>query len=142
VGAAESIPIGSDTCDMLVSSLGDPYNTDDFWAEAYRVLRIGARCIFTTPSYDWAADFRRIGQLDGLTFAEFELADGRRLLVRSLIYPVDSQCEGIRRSGLVVTGVRHVRLSELRGTPISPKLLLGRRSDIPVVTAFEIRKES
>jgi SAM-dependent methyltransferase len=132
---AEMLPLASDSMELLVSSLGDPYNSKEFWNEAYRVLRRGGLSFFTTPSYDWAVAFRPRDDEEARMSAEFQLSDGARALVPSWIYSVSEQLRLIESSGLVVKSVAHVPLSALESERLSPKLLVGD-ADASVVTGF------
>lgn len=52
VANAERLPVLSGSMGCIVASLGDPYNTDEFWTETFRVLARGGQAVFTTPAYD------------------------------------------------------------------------------------------
>lgn len=142
VGDAQAIPLKEETCGLVLSFLGDPYNTTDFWSEVVRVLKPEGRALFTTPSHEWAVRFRRTQSPEHFQSAEFELADGRWLRLPSLIYPVEAQRQMIELSGLRVLEVREIRLGDLPRASISPKLLLDRGSNISVITAFSLEKLS
>src|ERR1700728_1042873 len=73
VASASALPYSSEYFDVVASSLGDPYNLDSFWAEIHRVLKIGGKCFFTTPSYDWAQAFRSAPDSDSKHSSDFEL---------------------------------------------------------------------
>lgn len=139
LGDALKLPVASESIELLVSSLGDPYNEYNerkFWNEVHRVLRPGGFSFFTTPSYEWASEFR--GESDMMQ-AEFELADGRRVWVPSWIYPEDKQLKIIMDSGLLVKKVSNVPRSALKSKLISPKILIGKR-DMSVVTGYFLIK--
>src|SRR5579871_2229126 len=104
---AQQLPFTANSFDYLVSSLGDPYNTPLFWKEAARVLRIGAYSFFTTPSFEWAQQFR-----DGDSHAEF-LVSGGHILVPSYIKSLESQRILIEESGLTFTHYRDLEEAQL-----------------------------
>lgn len=137
LGDALHLPIASESIELLVSSLGDPYNEPRFWKEVYRVLRPGGISFFTTPSYEWASAFRRESDI---MWADFELSDGRRVSVPSLIYSEDVQRKLIEDSGLQVIKVdyvpNHVPLSALKSR-LSPKLLIKERgTNSSIITGY------
>jgi len=123
VATAERLPFEAQTVDLVVASLGDPYNTQAFWLEAHRVLKATGSVLFTTPSWEWATAYRRrnsdAAELDR---AEFALADGRRVLVPSWILPQLSQVLLIESAGLRMDEIADVRLDAITATPLSPKL--------------------
>ena len=135
LGAAENIPLPPKSVDVLVSSLGDPYNGERFWSEIQRVLRPTGLALFTTPSYEWARSFRNANDSE-TTVAEFELSDGRHTLVPSYIFPVSQQIGSMRNHNLATKEVGEVPISALRESPISPKLLPQRGSGAAVVTGY------
>lgn len=141
LGDALRLPIVSESLELLVSSLGDPYNKLDFWKEVYRVLRPGGISFFTTPSYEWAVAFR---SEEDKMWSEFELKDGSHIRVPSLIYSIDEQFRLIEDSGLQVNKVDyvpdHLPLSALK-LPLSPKLLIEERgSNASIVTGYVLTK--
>jgi SAM-dependent methyltransferase len=140
VADSTKLPLAHGCLDLLVSSLGDPYNDLKFWEEARRLLRPGGAVFFTTPSYDWATDFRGSGHRNGIEYAEFELSNGERVYVPSKIYPRDKQTELIGKAGLVVEGYAVVTLSEITSSPLSPKLLPERGPGASVVEGYMVVK--
>jgi len=140
LGDATMLPVPSGSLELLVSSLGDPYNDIRFWKEASRVLRHNGFCLFTTPSYDWASTFRGNADRETITWAQFELSDGRRVRVPSYICPVDEQIKAVVENGLSVVRVVHIPATALKLTHLSPKLLLGRGLTATVVTGYLITK--
>jgi SAM-dependent methyltransferase len=130
------LPIASGSLDLLVSSLGDPYNELRFWGEAYRTLRSGGVVFFTTPSYDWATAFRAEGDRNEVEHAEFELSSGERVYVASKIYPSNEQIELIGKAGLVIKEYAQIALSEITVSPLSPKLLMDRGPDASVLEGY------
>lgn len=139
LGDAVKLPFASGSLALLVSSLGDPYNEYNecsFWEEVYRVLRPGGISLFTTPSFDWASEYR---DEDYMMQAEFKLLNGRKVWVPSWIYPKDRQLKIFRDSGLLVKEVSQVSRSALMSEPISPKLLIGE-NDKCIVTGYVLVK--
>jgi SAM-dependent methyltransferase len=137
VGNAFELPLASESIQLLVSSLGDPYNAALFWEEGRRVLRPGGILVFTTPSYDWASRFRADGDMG---VAEFELADGRRVDVPSWIYPREEQIRIFARHGLSTEQLAEVPISRLNGSPLSPKLVQRSGLNASVVTGYRLAK--
>ena len=140
VGQADRIPVESDSIDILVSSLGDPYNTARFWTEVQRVLRPGGTALFSTPAYEWASAFRPAGSPDLMTSAEFELVTGAHVFVPSYIYKKTEQQAIIEEAGLIVECVRDISLADLNAERVSPKLLIGQTRGSSIVTGYVVKK--
>lgn len=138
VAPATDIPAADASAELVVSSLGDAYNVDAFWAEVGRVLAPDGLCLFTTPAHAWSSRFRN--GADAGT-AEFELADGRHVLVPSFIDRPEQQAERIERAGLVVEEVVDLPFSRLDAAePRSPKLEVVRDDDASVITGYRARR--
>lgn len=133
------LPIKDDGLDLIVSSLGDPYNLPGFWREVYRTLKPGGWAFFTTPAYDWATAFRDSSGSD-LEFAEFELLGGECVQVPSWISPAKEQIEMIEESGLHVQERSHVPILEIASQSLSPKLLTQRGPNADVVEGYLVTK--
>lgn len=136
---ARALPFAAGTLDLVVSSLGDPYNVPQFWSEMYRVLRPGKWVFFTTPSYSWASSFRS-GENGHNTVAEFELLGRESVLVPSWIHSRFQQVCMIERTGLQVEEYVQVPVSALKRTVISPKLLPSRGLRTAVIDGYLVRK--
>jgi SAM-dependent methyltransferase len=121
VGDAEAMPFGDLEFDLVVASLGDPFNGLRFWREVARVLRPGGHAIFTTPSFEWADTFRG-GHHAPPDAADFLLRDGSHILVPSVVLQERAQIDLVAQAGLSVIGVYHVLRAALRAGPISEKL--------------------
>jgi SAM-dependent methyltransferase len=135
---AGDLPYPDDWFDLVVAGAGDPYNESQTWRETARVLRKGGFCIFTTPSYQWSVEFRKLtnGDLDS---AEFELRSGQKIAVPSLIYPRRRQeCE-MRKAGLYTLRYGVVEVGDITGQEVSPKLLLNDNSS-RVMEAYLVTK--
>jgi SAM-dependent methyltransferase len=128
---AQQLPFTSNSFDIVVSSLGDPYNTIQFWNEAKRVLKKGGHVLFTTPSFEWAQQFR-----NGEKRAEFEMSSGEVLAVPSYVLSEEDQCVLIRNSGLTPVRISQVDENQLKNTPRSPKLQPG-----PIVSLYVAQKK-
>jgi ubiquinone/menaquinone biosynthesis C-methylase UbiE len=127
---AHQLPFANSSFDLIVSSLGDPYNTIEFWKEVSRVLRTRAHALFTTPSFEWAKQFR-----NGDRHAYFATLKGNTIAVPSYVVSIQTQNTMIRKVGLAVTEYRHFREDELT-TPHSPKLRPGA-----IVSGYVAQKE-
>jgi SAM-dependent methyltransferase len=136
VASAFALPFATATFDVLVSCLGDPYNSIAFWQEAHRVLKPHGKCLFTTPSWEWARAFRDVTDAVSMHSSAFELADGSRISLPSHIYPEQDQIEIMKSAGLAVSAVSHVSIADLAGQKLSPKLVLTRGTDVDVVTGY------
>jgi SAM-dependent methyltransferase len=137
VADAANLPVRNQSVGVLVASLGDPYNTPEFWSEVRRVLDVHGFVIFTTPSYEWSDSFRPLNG-EPEDSAEFELADGRKVRVPSFIYDQARQRHVIEEAKLSVVGLYSVFLGELREMPISPKLTVDAAT--PIVVGYKVTR--
>ncbi|MDX6576322.1 MAG: hypothetical protein QOE96_2275 [Blastocatellia bacterium] len=140
VGDATALPLGSDTFDLIVSSLGDPYNTPGFWREIQRVLRPGGQSFFTTPAYDWAVAFRSGAEDPEITSAAFDISNGQHIAVPSWIYQPNQQQNLIEAEGLRLDRVDQVPMRALSSQRLSSKLVLDRGMDAAIVTGYSVTK--
>ncbi len=133
IAPAYRIPVPDGSVSALVASLGDPYNTNTFWAEAHRVLEPNGHVIFTTPSWEWSSTFRQAneGQI-----AEFVMSDGTRVDVPSLILSLHEQEALIESTGLELVNEFSVTANDLGSHIISPKLAIPRDGHQPIVRGF------
>lgn len=116
---AGALPLPSSSIGTWVSILGDSFDTESLWAETARIVRPGGVAIHTTPSYEWAAAFRR-GK--GFSVAEFRTTDGNQVAVPSFVRPIEQERALIESAGLSVKEVNAVPMSALRSLALSPKL--------------------
>lgn len=104
--------------DLIASSLGDPYNCQQFWSEMWRVAKSGGCCLFTVPSSSWSSWFRREAAMDE---AEFLLNDGTAVTVPSFVLDGEQQTKMLRSTGWDVLERASYAIADLTG-PLSPKL--------------------
>jgi SAM-dependent methyltransferase len=127
---AEHLPFPDANLDLLVSILGDPYNTERFWQEASRTLKRGAHVIYTTPSHEWSLAYR-----GGVDRAVFDRKDDDDLALSSFVLSPVAQQALIERAGLALRRQLDVPLHELTGS-ISPKLRVLPTPKSAVVTGY------
>jgi ubiquinone/menaquinone biosynthesis C-methylase UbiE len=127
---AQCLPFVSACFDVLVASLGDPYNTRSFWTESARVLRAGGYILFTTPSSEWALQFRGSSE-----DAEFLLRGGDRIAVPSFVMPEARQLEMIQACGLEVIDIRSFEDRQILEALRSPALRPG-----PIVSGYLVQR--
>ncbi len=122
---------------LIVASLGDPYNCRSFWKSTERLLQPRGICLFTIPAREWAERFRRAS---ALSLAEFALADGNTVLVRSKIPPLDEQIRLVTEAGLQVIETQGLAAAHLSG-PRSAKLLVtAETAGLPIVHGLVAQK--
>ncbi|MHB1798954.1 MAG: class I SAM-dependent methyltransferase [Vulcanimicrobiaceae bacterium] len=134
ISDAHEMPFASSSFDLVVSSLGDAYNDAVFWREIHRITRSQGRCIFTTPSVDWALAYRS-GAGDPPDAALFALRDGGIVQVPSIILHRDLQQRLIEESGFTLQAVMDIPTHALVGT-LSKKLRSNGDIISPIVTAY------
>ncbi len=134
VASATHLPFNREDVELLVASLGDPYNVPEFWREAARVVVRHGCVIFTTPSHEWATTFRRVTS-SARDEAEFELRSGRRVRVPSYVRRQAEQVKLVEPMGFTMRAKAEFMRSELGTIPVSPKLLVST-GDLEIVTGF------
>lgn len=141
---ASELPEDLPAIDLIVASLGDPYNSHEFWREVSRVLRVGGEVYFTTPSWEWAHAFRSGGQEERPGYALFVTASGGRLYLRSDIRPEPEQRKMMAEVGLEVRQTVHFTLADLKRQRVQPSSKLSGfvTDNTPIVTAFSAVKRS
>jgi SAM-dependent methyltransferase len=136
LGDARRLPLCDHAVQLLVASLGDPYNGREFWDEAARVLRADGVILYTCPSWEWVRTYRgREGS--PINVALFETEDGQMLALPSVVLPEEDQIALIAGSGLAVDRLSNVALAQLRGV-ISPKFA-GLAPAAPILTCYVVR---
>lgn len=133
IAAASTIDQFGVKFDMIVASLGDPYNTNEFWRSVANALTPRGVCLFTTPSFEWASTFRRVESEEADNLALFELRNGDKHFVPSIILSEENQHKMVRVAGLTVT--RSDRLS-LEDTLKRPPKLAHLDASVPVATLY------
>jgi SAM-dependent methyltransferase len=140
---AERLPFRDGEFDLVIASLGDPYNTEAFWHEIGRVLTVGGRCLFTTPAASWSDRYRHQQQSGDQNVAVFETRDGATVGVPSFVLPPVDQIAFIESLGLTATDVwTFTRDMFPHGAPMSPKIAKFTQDATPVVTQFVARKRT
>lgn len=138
VADARKIPKAEKSIDVLISSLGDPYNDFEFWKEAARLVRPNGHVIFTAPAWEWAMNFR---QSEGSNSDEamFVSKDGVSFVLPSFVYSAPAQIELITAASFAVIECRTVSAKKLSSS-LSSKLAIASDADEPIVRGFLARK--
>jgi ubiquinone/menaquinone biosynthesis C-methylase UbiE len=131
---AEQLAILDQSADVVVASLGDPFNTPPFWTHVQRIMRRGGRVLFTTPSFEWSSGFR-FEMSQPADLAEFVTRDGSSVFVPSFVYSEREQVEVLARAGLTVRAVDHATIADLGIVHLSPKLR-AQRDGGAIVTGY------
>jgi SAM-dependent methyltransferase len=138
---AEALPFRDGAFDLMISSLGDPYNTELFWREVGRVLSDGGCCIFTTPAASWSDRYRDARQSGDQRIAVFETKGGKIVGVPSFVMPPIDQMIFLKGLGLSVTDVwTFTRDMFPDVAQLSPKIAQFTHDATPVVCQYIVRK--
>ncbi len=121
VSDACQLPFKDRSISLIVAALADPYNVEAFWFEVARCLKKGGRCLFTIPSYEWASSFRRSSITEREDAAYFELRNGQRVYLPSIIKSRIDQESMIRGAGLEVSKVSNLA-KDMISLPHSKKI--------------------
>lgn len=139
---ADNLPFENSSIDYVISMLGDPYNQREFWLESFRALRSGGKGIFTTPSWQWAANFRSSSADEHQHYAFFMKTTGESIYVPSYILKERDQIDLMLECGIFVERLEHYTSEKLNldSNRISEKISGYVGSDESVVTAYHFRK--
>ncbi|HMG45967.1 MAG TPA: methyltransferase domain-containing protein [Allosphingosinicella sp.] len=138
LASAQATGLASGSVDVLIASLGDPFNDRDFWVEVKRVLSSFGIAFFTTPSPQWASRFRQEGQITPEDSAEFINPGGEAVCVPSSVLPIDDQSALLRTCGLIVEAIANCYLADAPQARRAPKLQCVADED-PFVIGYSIR---
>jgi SAM-dependent methyltransferase len=137
IARADSTGRRDASVDLLVASLGDPYNDRPFWTEAARIVRPKGVILFTCPSFAWARTFRVEHERTNVDAATFVLRDGRQLTTPSFVRPPHQQMRMIEKAGFMVTVYEAMGLAVLpAGQKPSWKLTIFENDLSSIVCGF------
>ncbi len=131
---------GKTNFNLIVSSLGDPYNLPKMWSNLSQITSRTAVCLFTCPSLEWATHFRTLHQKGMLDVAEFATRDNSTVLLPSFIYNVTKQIKMAERSGFRLDRFDNILFSESALGIRAPKLSGAAAMQIPVLAAYRFRR--
>lgn len=133
VSDARAIPLADNSADIVISALADPYNDEEFWSEVARLLKQGGDWILSTPSHDWATNFRSGKHSRN---AEFATQSNGTVLVPSETYPPESLIESVANFGGRILEY-HARLADDVEGILSRKIDLGE--NLPIIDCYHFR---
>jgi len=137
--------VASESFDVVVASLADPYFYPEAICEVNRILKNNGYFIFSLPASEWATALR--GEFDASNKTSFVLSAEGTVEVYSLIHPEDKlnwimdvcEFEGVKL--MTASG------AELSGKEISPAITKAAQSigkevnDLAIVTMAVYRKK-
>lgn len=139
VADARRTELPSGAFDLIVSSLGDPYDCPIFWQEARRLISENGIVLFTTPSFEWSSRFRSNSEPDK---AEFVLRDGRSVFVPSFTRPITDQRRLMTGAGFEIVEEFMPTRDDIKGQQSSKLGVLQRPAQEPVLYCFVLRTRS
>lgn len=118
-----ALPFGNACLDGIFGSLIDPYNTEEFYREALRVLRPGGRLVFSVPDIEWVR-YNRTKEGIQQQVAILSLADGSGARLPSYVYENNEQIAMLDQIGFQDSWRYPVRLEDcVARDQISPRFL-------------------
>jgi SAM-dependent methyltransferase len=134
VSDATSLPFSECVFDLVVVSLGDPFNGPSLWRELARTVRRNGGVVFTTPARAWATSYRSIeGSPDDA--ARFDLQSGKTVHVDSFVFEHNEQVAMASAAGFTLESQLAVRREALLGN-VSTKLA----SSDAILSAFRFER--
>jgi hypothetical protein len=141
VGDISHLPMPPASIDLLVSSLGDPYNVNEFWLKCTNLLRTDGLVLFTTPSYAWARIFRD-QEANSMYNAEFVTSKGHVYGMPSYILEKTKQLSLMEAHDLLVVGSGNVTLDDIQTEIVSEKLLEAKSLGLPILDWYLCKKNN
>jgi len=121
IGSASRMPICTESYDLVVSSLGDPYFYPETLCEVYRVLKHGGKFAFSLPDSEWAYALR--GENPKTTF----ISDaGKSAETYSFVFNLTVLKELLSDCGFIVEDIQSLN---------GEKLIKGEDRISPAITA-------
>lgn len=135
---SNNLPFDRCQIDVVISLLGDPYNTKELWSEVSRVLKPNGRVFFTTPSWEWAEAFRGSEEVEKKDAAHFLTKHGNSIYMPSYIMTKANQERVMKSYGLHVKKVSNFTLRDLKREEddISNKINAYLNDSDPIVTGY------
>jgi len=123
--------------DLVVCSLGDPYNNKNFWHGLRAICRVGATIIFTTPSYSWSSSYR-ILEHSPPDKALFITKDNNEIYSSSYILDISQQLNLVKSAELKPIGCNFLYINDINENKVSPKF--NNDEIIEIVVGYRIKK--
>jgi len=139
IGEPSKIPMVSEGIDLILSSLGDPYNNPSVWKECARLLTRFGRLIYTTPAYEWMLRYRVEEEGAPEHISRFVDRTGAVHDLPSFVYDPRTQSDLFGKAGLLVEETKVCYADEVPG-PLSPKLVNCSKERLPIVRGFLLRR--
>ncbi len=139
IGEPSNIPMVSEGIDLILSSLGDPYNNQSVWKECARLLTKFGRLIYTTPAYEWMLRYRVEEEGAPEHISRFVDRTGAVHDLPSFVYDPRTQSDLFGKAGLLVEETKVCYADEVPG-PLSPKLVNCSKERLPIVRGFLLRR--
>ncbi len=139
VGEPSNIPLVNEGVDLIISSLGDPYNNQNVWKECARLLTKFGRLIYTTPAYEWMVRYRVEEEGAPEHISRFVDRNGAVHDLPSFVYDPRTQSDLFGKAGLLVEETKVCYADEVPG-PLSPKLVNCSKERLPIVRGFLLRR--
>lgn len=139
VGEPSKIPMVGEGIDLILSSLGDPYNNQSVWKECARLLTRFGRLIYTTPAYEWMLRYRVEEEGAPEHISRFVDRTGTAHDLPSFVYAPKIQSDLFEQAGFSVEETSVCYADEVPG-PLSPKLVSCSKERLPIVRGFLLRR--
>jgi SAM-dependent methyltransferase len=126
--------------DLAISSLGDPYNTRKSWAQVSKQIRKGGFLFYSTPTLEWASNFRTNEDGTDLHISRFLDRRGEVHDLPSIVVSTEQQSDMFLNVGFHLIRVTESYVTDL-SEPISQKLITARQKNIPIVRGYLLQKQ-
>ena len=127
--SVRAMPFPSSYFDVVFASLADPFSHPAAWCEIWRVMRPGAKFIFSAPAAEWATALRETEKQDRTTFV---LKDGSAAEVYSFTFSEPELRTALHSCGFDVVEFHTVFGALQPGNLVPPAFLkAASRAGIP-----------
>lgn len=144
IATAFSLPIRGPSIDGLVSFLGDPFNTIEFFVEARRVLKPSGYFLHVVPSAEWGHTLRTsLGY--SLSHARFLDEAGKHVVAPSLLLNQHQLGLAVEAAGFSQVSVRAIHADDKTSERAPREVVLAANSadtsvqQLPILLAIEAR---
>jgi hypothetical protein len=125
--------------DLAISSLGDPYNSVESWAQVASHVNQNGYLFYSTPTLEWAMRFRIGEEGTKVHVSRFLDRDGRIHDLPSIVIGLEQQLSLFASVGFHLKKTSDFYVEDL-SSPVSQKLVAAGQNHVPIVRGYLLQK--